>query len=256
MFGRVHFFAIAFLLALSPSAEARSAFLLDGEVSLRAFESLAVARLDGDLVALRTLAATADAESGDWNRIRPPLTRLSQSSEVNAVVWFARPDGSYFTVLAGLTDQNLKDRGYFPVLMAGKDVTGDLVVSRSTGQKSVVVATPVAKDGKIAGALGVSMSVEGLSAWIDQRLNLPKDVVFYALDVHGQTALHRDRSLMFAYPSELGDTSLKDAVQTMLTTPSGTVNYVFRGSQRTVIFRKSAATGWVFALGVVTPVHQ
>ncbi len=250
--GRISRLVIAFLVFLTPAAHAQeTAFSLDARVALRAIESLSVTRLDGTLAALKALAATRDAQSGNWNSIRPPLSRFSQSGEANAAVWFARPDGSYFTVQDGLTKLNIKDRDYFPALMAGRDVAGSLVTSKSTGKKSVIVATPVMRNGKIVGALGVSLSVEVLAAWIDEKLDLPRDVVFYALDAHGQTALHRDQALMFAYPSELGDASLKAAVHTMLTEPSGVVHYTFQGSPRTVVFRRSIATGWVFALGTV-----
>jgi len=78
-------------------------------------------------------------------------------------------------------------------------------------------------------------------------------VIFYALDAQGRTALHSEESLMFQFPSDIGDDSLKAAVRTMLTEPAGTQRYTFRGSHRTVIFEKSPATGWVFALGMAQP---
>jgi hypothetical protein len=61
---------------------------------------------------------------------------------------------------------------------------------------------------------------------------------------------------MFAYPSQIGDASLQDAVHSMLTQPSGVVRYTFRSSRRTVIFQRSDETGWIFALGIVEPVHD
>ncbi len=247
---------LSVLLVLTGSASALAqppgdSFPLDAHVVLNAFEGLVSERLDADLAILHTVAATKDAQSEDWRRIKPVLARFAEGEPANAAVWFARPNGSYFTVRDDFTKQNVSDRSYFPSLLAGKDVVATLVVSRSTGQKSVVVAAPVIRDGAVVGAVGVSIAVEQLSAFVDAKLALPPNIVFYALDAKGQTALHRDKALMFAYPSELGDDSLKNAVAEMLSKPEGAVSYVFRGARRTVIYRKSDATGWVFALGAV-----
>jgi len=42
----------------------------------------------------------------------------------------------------------------------------------------------------------------------------------------------------------------------MLSEPEGVVHYTFRGTRRTTVFRRSARTGRVFALGILeaTPV--
>lgn len=73
--------------------------------------------------------------------------------------------------------------------------------------------------------------------------------VFYALDAKGQTALHRDPALRMEYPSDLGDPSLRSAVQEMRSRPEGVVRYTFRGVEKTVLYAHSRPLGWVFALG-------
>lgn len=246
-----------FILALvSLPTCARSAgavedsFTLDARVTLRAYTAIVESHFEGVLGSAQTLAATRDVQSGDWERIKGPLAVYARGTPTAAAVWFMRPDGSYYTLEKGLTDQNVKDRPYFPHLMSGQDVEGDLVVSRSTGRKSVVIGAPVMKNGKVIGALGVSIAVEKLAAMIDARLKLPPDIVFYALDAQGRSALHRDSKLMFAFPSEMGSATLSDAVKEMLSKPEGVVRYEFRGSTRVVAFEASKPTGWVFALGL------
>ncbi len=224
-------------------------FELDARVALNAYQSLVEQELASELAGLKVLAATEEARTGRWARIKGPLTAYSKGEPDAAAVVFSRPDGSYFSVEKDLTGETLKDRGYFPGLMAGHDVEGALVVSKSTGKRSVIVATPIWADGKVIGALGVSTSVEKLAAQVDRQLGLPKDVVFYALDSQGRTALHRDSGLMFEFPSELGSDTLAEAVREMLSKPEGAVSYEFRGARKTVVFQASKATGWVFALG-------
>ena len=70
--------------------------------------------------------------SGQWARMSEPLAVLASTVEGQAAVWFARPDGSYFTVEKGATGETLRERAYFPALLAGRDVVGALVVSKST----------------------------------------------------------------------------------------------------------------------------
>jgi hypothetical protein len=133
-------------------------------------------------------------------------------------------------------------------------VLGTLVISRSTGKRSVIVAEPVRITDQVIGAVGVSYSVDQLSLEIDQTMQLPGGTAFYALDMNGQTALHRDPALMFEYPSDMGSDTLRSAVARMLSETSGTVEYVFRDTHKTVLFERSSILGWVFAVGFSEPV--
>ena len=244
------------VLVRSPSfaEDADGAFKLDARATLNAYQGMVEEHLGGVLDTLKVLAATDDAMSGDWQRLKGPLGQLAKGVPTSAAVWFARPDGSYFTVEKGLTDQSLKDRDYFPTLLAGNDVNNALVVSKSTGQRSVIVATPIMKDGKVIGAVGTSISVEKLSKAVDERTALPDGVIFYALDARGQAALHRASSLIFAFPSDMGSDTLKSSVEKMLADHGGVLHYAFNGKETTAVFAKSKATGWVFVIGVRGPI--
>lgn len=222
---------------------------LDARVTLDALRATVDARLAGVSGTLKALAATGDVRSGDWARIREPLAALAASTPEQAAVWFARTDGSYFTVDKGLTGESLHERTYFPSLLAGRDVIGALVISKSTGARSVIVASPVLAGGKVVGAIGVSVDAVKLAASLQQSIGFPPRVIFYALDDQGRTALHRAGDLIFAFPSDMGSPTLGDAVKTMLTRPDGVVHYVYSGSARTALFQRSALTGWVIVLG-------
>jgi len=238
--------------ALGAEGEGRE-FTLDAVVTLDAYRAAVEARLEGVLTAARTLAATEEARSGEWARIRGPLAILAAGVTGHSAAWFAHPDGSYFTVDKGSTGETLRERAYFPALMAGRDVVGALVVSKSTGKRSVIVASPVLVGGKVTGAVGVSMDAAKLAASLDQAIRFPADVVFYALDEQGQTALHRAGELIFVFPSDVGSSTLGAAVKTMLSRPEGVVHYQYAGSEKTALFQRSQLTGWVFVLGKSHP---
>jgi methyl-accepting chemotaxis protein len=238
----------------APKAEsADHNFAMDARVTLDGYRAAVDARLEGVLAATRTLAATEEARSGEWARMRGPLAVLASNVGEQAAVWFAQPDGAYFTVDKGATGETLRERDYFPALLAGRDVVGALVISKSTGKRSLIVASPVLVDGKVTGAVGVSMDAVKLAASLERAIRFPADVVFYALDAQGQTALHRAGELIFVFPSDVGSSTLSDAVKTMLARPEGVVDYRYAGSDKTALFQRSGLTGWVFVLGKSHP---
>jgi hypothetical protein len=236
------------LLAFNAVAHAEEQFTLSPGIGLNALAALVDQQLDSVRNGLRILAATENVTSGDWDRMKTPLVQFAKDQPFSAAVWFARPDGSYFTVEAGLTNQSLKDRTYFPALMAGQEVAGDLVVSKSTGKRSVIIAVPVVQNAHVIGAVGASIALEKVATFIETVLDFPSQVMFYALDPRGQIALHRESGLLFEFATDLGSPTLTSAVKEILAKPEGAVHYEFQGAEREAIFKKSGAIGWVYAL--------
>jgi uncharacterized protein (TIGR02246 family) len=227
---------------------------VDAQVALHSLRGLVELRLRDVAGALKLLASTEQVKSGDWKTMKPLLARLGNTGVLANAIWFVQPDGYYFTVENDYTGLNLSGRPYFPALIAGQSVLGNLVISLSTRKRSVIIAEAVFnRIQQVIGGIGISYPVDQLSQEIDSQMQLPAQIVFYALDLNGQTALHRDPALMFEYPSDMGSPSLRSAVEEMLTKQSGTVTYVFRDMRKTVFFERSSILGWVFALGFSEP---
>ena len=218
---------------------------------MNSFAALGEGHIEQVLRGLELISITEEARSGEWENMRDVLTEFERSGIKAAAVWFVRPDGSSYSVEKGLTGLNLRDREYFPRLMSGEEIRGALVISKSTGKRTAIVAVPIKKNGKIIGALGASLAVEDISRMLDEKMGLPENMFFYALDQKGQTSLHRISALLFAYPSDMGSKSLEKTVGQMLAEPEGVVTYDFYG-ERTVVFKKFPLTGWVYVIGVVT----
>jgi hypothetical protein len=236
---------------MSPVQDQGGITIANLRLLLNSFAALGEGYVENVLRDLKVISVTEEVKSGEWENMRGILAEVGRSGIKAAAVWFVRPDGSYYTVEKGLTDQNLSDHQYFPRLMAGEEIRGDLVISKSTGKRTAIVAVPIKKNGKIIGALGTSLAVEDMSSMLDGNMGLPGNMIFYALDQKGQTALHRVSTLLFAYPSDMGSKSLAKTVGEMLVKPEGEVTYNFYG-ERTVVYKKAPLTGWVFAIGIVT----
>ncbi|HSP14377.1 MAG TPA: hypothetical protein VLV78_06475 [Thermoanaerobaculia bacterium] len=242
------------LLLMVPVAPiaAEQPVTVDGSIALHSLMSLSDNHLQKLADSLRILAATDATRSGRWNRLREPLGELA-TMNVPAALWFALPDGTYWTVGQGRVNANISDRPYFARVLGGATVIGDLVVSRSTGRNTAIVAVPViGRQGKIAGVLGASVYLDRLSAIVREEMGqFGSDHMFFAIDAEPLGALHSDPRLIFTKPTELGDEAMTNAFKEMLTRESGVVTYPFRDRQRTMLYEKSPVTRWWYAFGVL-----
>lgn len=221
---------------------------------LSAFLSYTDLRLGSVQDCLEILASTAEVKSGRWQEMKGLLAGY-QKPEGGLVVWFVLPDGTYYTVDKGLMDVKLSDRSYFPEVMAGRKISGALVVSRSTGKRSAVIAVPVHKEGKVIGAVGATVFLDVLSEQLNSALALPQGMGFFALAPDGLTVLHAKKDRHFLDPRELGSDSLKKAANEMLAKKLGEVAYEFDNVVKKAIYQSSPLTQWRFVItsGLLPP---
>ncbi len=242
-------FALACAVPLAAPAQT-GAISVDGNVALSSLVALTEGHLRTMADTLELLASTKAAQAGDWMQLAPHL-RERASSNVPAVMWYANPDGTYWTLDAGLQKGTLADRPYFARVRAGSTVIGDLVVSRSTGKEVAVVAVPVtSSSGAVTGVLGASIYLQPLSELIAREMGIGPNAIFWAIDGRGIIAIHSDTSNIFMEPSAMSP-ELKAVTQEMLTSEGGVATYTFRGRTRTVIYRRSVLTSWHFGFGVL-----
>ncbi|MBN1424656.1 cache domain-containing protein [Candidatus Fermentibacteria bacterium] len=222
---------------------------LDAQRLLSAFVSYTDLRISSVQRSVRILASTSEAKSGDWEKMKDLLAGY-QETEEGLIVWYVHPDGTYYTVDKGLMDVTLSDRSYFPDLMASKVVTGEVVVSKSTAQRSAIIAAPVKNGDVVVGAVGASLFLDKLSEEINTMLALGPDASFFALAPNALTALHRHTDRHFLDPRDLGSESLKAAVERMLSDTSGEVTYEFDNRMKRATYHTSPLTQWRFAIAM------
>jgi hypothetical protein len=219
----------------------------DANSLLSVFMSYTDLRIHSVQRSLEILAATSEARSDNWSNMKN-LLKGYQDSDEGFIVWYVRPDGTYYTADKGLMDESLRDRAYFLDLMAGMKITGALVISKATGQRSAIVAVPVKVNGKVVGAVGASLFLDKLSEQVNAALDLRPGTTFFALAPNGLTTLHRKTDRHFVDPRELGSETLKRATTEMLEGTSGKTTYAFDNVTKSAIYRTSALTGWKFAI--------
>jgi len=262
MIRKSFFLRLVFFIALlpplacaQPAADTPSAPGKDAQSLLSAFMSYTDLRIGSVQRSLEILASTAEGKSGKWENMESLLGGY-QKSEDGLIVWYVRPDGTYYTVDKGLISEKLSDRSYFPDLMAGMKITGALVVSKSTGQRSAVIAVPIKKDGKVVGAIGASLFLDALSHQAGSALNLRPDAAYFAMAPNGLTTLHSRTDRHFLDPRELGSETLKNAANEMLAGTSGSISYEFDNTTKHAIYRTSPVTQWKFVLTFSAAPHK
>jgi hypothetical protein len=114
---------VALLLSVALLALQRapaSPFCLDGDVGLSSLIALGDGHLQKLEQTLEIGARSEAARSAQWPQIRAALASM-RSINVPAVLWFARPDGTYWTLDGGLQKNRLADRTYWPKLLAKRN---------------------------------------------------------------------------------------------------------------------------------------
>jgi ABC-type amino acid transport substrate-binding protein len=209
-----------------------------------------VAETDGQLKAvlrpLELIAVTTEAQSGEWQNIRPLLATLA-AKEPDAVLWYAFPNGTYYTVSDGLASASLKTRPYFPFVLAGNESVGMVVVSHATGKNTAIVAVPVRDRQGVTGIAGASVYLDTLTDTL--RSEVPGPFVFYAVDTENRFALHSDKGQISRNVTTIGqETSFGRAIGTIRSQDSGTVAYDDGGVHYMARFRSDPLTGWRFVV--------
>jgi ketosteroid isomerase-like protein len=231
-------------------SDAQWSFEVNAQVALSSLLSLGDGHLQKMADSLQMLAAAESARSGEWDSIKGPFAELAKRN-VSALNWFALPDGSYWSLQDGKEEGNLSHREYFPKVLAGETVLGELVMSTATGKPVAIIAVPVfGPTGAVNGVLGASVYLDALSETIRQQMGIDEGMIFYSFDHNALVALIWDRQLIFFEPRKSGDEGLVRAFDEMLAREEGVVSYTFRGHERTVAYRRSPLTGWWYAFGI------
>lgn len=224
---------------------------LDPDVALASLMALSDGHLQKIADTMHLAADTEAARSHDWQRVRPLLAALKPMN-VPCLLWFALPDGSYWTLEGGRQENNLHTRPYWPRLLRGHTVLGDLVVSKATRKATAIVAVPIIDRDAVVGVLGASVYLDRMSVLLREEMHLPADTIFFSMDANAIIGLNWDASLIFLEPRKISP-DLDRAFGAMLAHTRGVETYTFRDKSRTVIYRKSLVTNWWYALGFAQP---
>lgn len=200
---------------------------------------------------LEQLANSALLETLDWDRIEPFLQRQIERSDSSHLIYFvATPDGNYNTTKhrnAG----NLANRDYFPRVLAGETVISDPIISISTGEKIIVIATPIwnAEKSLVIGLLGLSIDLIEIYNNVDKFHKVHPDSNVFIVDKQGYFLTHYTTSLIM-------EARLQDYFpywDTLLKEQAGSFSQIYEGiSYRTFFHKLSGTENWTIITQIPT----
>jgi len=208
--------------------------------------------IGNEQTALENIAQSDAAMTGVWDEIKPMLI-AGTDGNVEALGWYALPDGSYWTTQQDGVDKNLSDRAYWPDLMQGNTVDGALVVSKSTEKPSAVFAVPVVQGETVTGVVAYSIFLDSMTLQLQEELNMPDGMIFFILNEDAiNVGDSSDIGLIFDEPLEQTDyPALQQAVQEIMAGADGSVAYDWLGAEKRAVYRLSTSLGWRFVVAYV-----
>ena len=202
-------------------------------------------RLGEFLLVLQALSFTDEARSGKWKKLKSLLVE-QENAALSGRIWYLLPDGSYYTTVDDLTSKNLKDRSYFPGLIAGNLTLGTIVVSKSTGKTVTIAAAPIIKNNVVQGALGTSIYMQNINDEVQNVFPLQSDRMFFAVTDDGTIALHSDDAWI---GQQIVNMSIN--LKSILDKNSGECNFNYEGKDWHAVWTTAPRTGWHVVMAIL-----
>ncbi len=212
-------------------------------------------RLDNHMVAIQGVAGRHVVRSMDWAVQRPALeTEVRRLNYLSMGV--ALPDGT-ITFSDG-TSGNVGDREYFRQAMGGKTAFSDVLISRTTNEPIMVVATPLRdSEGRVAGVLAANLSATMLSE-ITDNIKYGTEGYSYMIGGSGAVIAHGNRDFVLKQRNFIEEARtnpdfarLAAMLQRMTRAESGFDEYPFMGADRFFGYAPVEGTSWSIAVGAL-----
>ncbi|NSW77291.1 MAG: cache domain-containing protein, partial [Candidatus Atribacteria bacterium] len=143
---------------------------------------------------LEKLAQLEDVKALIPERTLPLLKTFAQADPQAEMYFFAIEDGSSWNSLD--SQANIADREYFKKAKETmKPQLSDMIVSRASGNKIVVITYPVIVEGKFQGIIGMSANADILTQLVS-TIKLGQTGYGYLVDSQGFIMAHPDESLI------------------------------------------------------------
>lgn len=123
---------------------------------------------------------------------------------------------------------NLSDREYVKSNLSGEMAKSDVLISKSTGNRVEVVSVPIKENGKVTGAIAVSMNIEYITSAL-KEIQVGKSGYAYLIDGQGNFIYHPKKELLGTNIADVGIPVLTKTSEDMKAGKSGRVSYTYDG---------------------------
>ena len=229
------------------------------EDSMKTTATITASRIEKELGAYRNVAISFGARSDIAGN-----TLTAEEKETLMNQWAQKYNMTRSNILdangIGLFDGNdYSDRDYYTECMKGNSYISTPVVSKVTGELTIIVAAPLWEDGVVnSNVIGVVYFVprETFLNDIVSSINISENGSAYMLDKNGNTIAHEDIQMVRNQDNTIADSkndpTLKDLAayeSKMIAGESGSGTYEYNGETKYIAYSPVANTdGWSVAI--------
>lgn len=134
---------------------------------------------------------------------------------------------------------SLADRAYFSPVMSGETVVSDVLISKTTGKPSVVIAVPIKSGDKVVGMAGGTLDLSQIKN-IAGSYTLGETGFISVYDSKGSILVHKDEAL----EAERSDQSQLSYVQKALQGSEGNEESSGGGSAQSIAYTQASLVKW------------
>lgn len=212
--------------------------------------------LDRRLTEVTVLARSSDIQSTDAEAKNDFIRRFTNEIKIFDGNTFISPDGIVTAdTFEGSVGINLGERPFFKLGMEGKSSFSDMLIAKTTGNRSIVVASPVInKEGQKLGVLTGLVNVDSFTSTFLQNLNLGEDGYPILVDNQGLIQVHPNQELI---GKSIEEAALPEGLTTILkngAAESGSSTYQDGGKEYVVTFSSIPSTN--YSLFFHMPIEQ
>lgn len=145
---------------------------------------------------------------------------------------------------------SIKERTYFQdVMKTGKTVFSDVLLNKSTGKLSIIVSSPIKKDGKVVGLVGANIPF----SIIQEQVNATKvgdTGSNFMIQKDGFVIVHPNTELVMSLnllEDKTISAELRDIAKKMIQGEAGIAKYTYNGIEQIAAYAPVAGTDWAIA---------
>lgn len=186
------------------------------------------AKLEKWTAQVEVLASMPLAQTMDWSRLYPYLEQNMKRFADFEILFLADRTGAFNTTLHATG--NIGDRDYFAPVMAGETVVSQPVVSKSTNQAIVVIASPVrSQSGQVIGLVAGTITLTRLTELVNE-VEFGSGGYVLMTDSTGLVVAHPEPEKVLAVNLlESDEASMVALTRRMVAGESGVEDYTYGG---------------------------
>lgn len=200
---------------------------------------------------MEMLANTNELVSGNNEAILSYITKEDKRLSLYDGIFVSDTNGDGFSSRGW--KGSVKERKYFQdVMRTGKTVFSEVLLNKSTGKLSIIVSSPIIKDGKVVGLIGANIPFSIIQEQVNAN-KVGETGHNFMIQKDGFMIVHSNTELVMKL-NLLNDNSLSkelnDLGKKMIQGETGISQYTYNGVEEIVAYQPVPGTDWTIAANV------